>query len=207
MDSYYPRILIWILFPVVMIAFGWLFIDSMWQLRDNFAHILQSDRTSRAVVLLEAPGDLNDVAGRLAFLAKGRIALEHDSMFNRQQRTSSALATRTWLRFMSLIFGTVLVINGSVFVLGRVTAPQADTSLQWQNVKISFVSSSPGLVLAFLGFLLIGLPNVAKQEIEVSDASAYMQEAEDASILRGGEAAVPPGAPERVRRELKQKSQ
>ena len=128
--------------------------------------------------LLNNGDSLEDEAARLAFLAKARVALERDIVVYRHQRTSAAHATRTWMRFMSLIFGTMLVVNGSVFILGRVNAARTDGKIQWQDITVSVASSSPGIILAALGCVLIAIPNLPNQRIEIDDTSTYVQKEE-----------------------------
>ena len=192
--------LFWLTFVVVMAAFGWFFFDSMRLLHTNLGMIHAADEY-QSLLLLKNTNELNDAEARLSFLAKARLALEHDAMFIRQRRTNAALANRTWLRFMSLIFGTVLVVIGALFVLGRVTAPPANASVQWDSLRLSLASSSPGIVLALLGCLLIGLPNLAKQRIAVRDHPAYMIWAEDNASTRPL-SAKPPGLTEAERRQI-----
>ncbi|MCY4560274.1 MAG: hypothetical protein OXF79_28735 [Chloroflexi bacterium] len=76
---------------------------------------------------------------------------------------------------MSLIFGTGLVITGAIFVLGRVTAPRTDSSLQWSDIKLELASRSPGLFLVFFGSCLIAIPNFSTQTIGIDDTSTYVQ--------------------------------
>ena len=183
-----PRLLLGLMSIVILAAFLWFFITNMRLLNDNLDHI-RSETTLQVTELLNNPGALDSQLARLSFLAKSRVALEHDAVLYRHQRASSALMTRTWLRFMSLAFGILLVATGSLFVLGRIPAPQTNVSAQLDSFSTSMASGSPGLVLALLGCVLIGVPNIAKQTIGTRDHSAYMQRAEDANASIGGNAA------------------
>lgn len=95
-------------------------------------------------------------------------------MQHRHHRSSSALLTRTWMRFMSLIFGSILVVIGSAFVLARIEVRKTTGRLQLQDVGASLRSSSAGLFLVFIGAALISIPNLASQRIDVSDTSTYI---------------------------------
>ena len=148
------RVLFWAMFAVVVIPFLGFFWQSFDLLRSNLNDI-NSSLGSEAARLLADTDELNEESTRLAFLTKAWVALEHDIMMHRQQRTDWAFAARTSVRFMSLIFGAVLITSGTVFVLGRVAAPRTDANFQWQDVKVSFMSSSPGLAMIILGCLLI----------------------------------------------------
>lgn len=104
-----------------------------------------------------------------------KVALEHDVMSYRHQRAKVLLATRTWMRFMSLIFGAILIVIGSGFILGRITGPNFKANVSFQELGASVVSSSPGLFLVFFGIILMAIPNVSTQTITTVDKSTYIQ--------------------------------
>ena len=78
------------------------------------------------------------------------------------------------MRFMSLIFGSVLVVIGSAFVLARINVPKTDGELKLQDISVSLRSGSAGLFLVAMGVVLISIPNLAKQSIIVDDTSTYV---------------------------------
>lgn len=102
------------------------------------------------------------------------VFLEYQVMKARQHRASTLLATRTWMRFMSLIFGSVLVVIGAAFVLGRITTSAAKGEFSLGGAKAALTSTSPGLFMTGLGALLIAIPNVSAQEIRVADGAVYL---------------------------------
>jgi len=103
-----------------------------------------------------------------------QASLEHDVMVYRHQRATAFLATRTWMRFMSLIFGSILVVIGSAFVLGKISAPSFTGELSYKEVGASVATSSPGLILVLCGMFLIAIPNLSSQRINVDDTSSYV---------------------------------
>ena len=104
-----------------------------------------------------------------------RLHLEYDAMWNRQNRTNSALATRTWLRFMTTCFGSILVFIGTIYVLSKIgLSEQTEAGATAPGVEFSFRSSSPGLVMVLIGAFLMVIPHFASQEIESIDGNIYM---------------------------------
>jgi len=103
-------------------------------------------------------------------------ALEHDARSKRYHLLQSFLHSRTWIRFMSMSFGAVMIAIGSVFVLARINTPQSsqvDAGLP--QVKLAVNSSSPGVIMAALGVLLMLIPNISPtQEIDFSDGGIYL---------------------------------
>lgn len=117
---------------------------------------------------------------RANFDSLARVTLEHDVMSYRHQRTTAFLATRTWMRFMSLMFGAILVVIGGGFVLGRIPAPSFSGQFSFKDVGASVATSSPGLVLVMCGIILISIPNLSNQRIDTDDTSSYFAQSNNA---------------------------
>lgn len=117
---------------------------------------------------------------RAQFDSLARVTLEHDIMTYRHQRTTAFLATRTWIRFMSLMFGAILVVIGGGFVLGRISAPSFSGQFSFKDAGASVATSSPGLVLVICGIILISIPNLSAQRIETDDTSSYFAQSSNA---------------------------
>lgn len=101
-------------------------------------------------------------------------SLEADTMVARNKRASSALATRTWLRYSLTIVGLILAIYGSAFVLGQITISEpAQGEAGAGGVTVKFSTTSPGLILAALGVVVIIIPVIIPQEITTTDAATY----------------------------------
>ena len=164
----------WIMFSVAIVPFLFFFLTSYVQLYSILGDI-NTPIVSQAQRILDNEEQFTDDYSLAKSMTKARIALERDVVLYRHERASAALATRTWMRFMSLIFGASLVVTGSVFVLGRVTAPKTDGNLQWRDIRMELASRSPGLFLVIFGCTLIAIPNLSTQSIDVDDTSTYVQ--------------------------------
>lgn len=113
---------------------------------------------------------LSDKSSQLLVFA----SLESDTMVARNKRSSSALATRTWLRYSLTIVGLILSIYGSAFVLGQITiAEPSQFTGGAGNVSVNITTTSPGLILAALGVAVIIIPAVVPQDIKTTDAATY----------------------------------
>lgn len=106
-------------------------------------------------------------------VVRAYTTLESDVMRLRHNRVSSLLITRTWLRFMSSMFGSILITIGALFVLAQVKGDEVKAGVQaaWGAGTLS--TSSPGLLLATLGAILMGWPLAASQDITSADRAAY----------------------------------
>jgi hypothetical protein len=169
---------------VFLLIFGLMFVPYVWFLWDGY-HRLDGILIRTEIGLPAVKSGLRSQALLTSLEARAlpvesidvlaRTALEHDTLMLRHERASASLAMRTWLRFMSLIFGAILVLIGSAFVMGRISDPKAESSLSGEGpgLKLAVKSTYPGLVLASLGALLIAVPNLAQQSIEVNDTSSF----------------------------------
>lgn len=106
-----------------------------------------------------------------------RMALEIDTTDTRHNRSTSALVTRTWLRFTSASFGVVLMAFGAVFVLSRVTVDSTSLSGGWERAKVDFTFNSPGLFLVVVGAVLLTIPITSNQDITTDDTSSFFSKA------------------------------
>ena len=140
-------------------------------------------------------------------------ALELDSLDARNSRAATQLATRTWLRFLTSIFGGILIIFGAAFVLGRINAGAIDASGGTKLVNATLRTTSPGIVLAAFGVFLVSFPLWSTQEITTWDGASFgtlvLTEGPDGPVATLGPrvaaaAAVPVISAEEARKQLAQ---
>ena len=159
----------WVLFLVLVIPSG-VFIYTSFGKLDEILQSVSTRPASETDRLLKMPPSDDG-----AFEKRAIVALERDVMVFRQHRAAAALATRTWMRFMSLIFGAILVVIGSAFILGKIsTVDPSSGAVGFGDVKGSFATSSPGIALVFIGGLLIGVPHFSGQQITIDDTSSFI---------------------------------
>ena len=101
------------------------------------------------------------------------LVLEADAMENRYRQASALLMSRIWTRQLAFLTGMVLAFIGSIFILGKMTEGKSDVSLGTDQLKGAISSTSPGLILAFFGTLLMAISLVVQPRIEVQDRPLY----------------------------------
>jgi hypothetical protein len=159
-----------IIFVTMMLPYLWFLADSFRRMESILGTIGRPPSSEAQQILSDSKFLALDPA-RLDAIS--RTALERDTMLLRNHRANTSLSTRTWLRFMSVIFGAILVLIGSAFVLGRVSMERLESEAKSEKWSIALKTSSPGLLLALMGCALIAIPNFARQDISISDGSAY----------------------------------
>ncbi len=164
------KIVFFVLLGILLIPSVFFIAQSYFQLNNVLLNINQTIKLNTSSILTgPAVGKDHNILTILS-----RVSLEHDVMMIRHQRATAFLATRTWMRFMSLNFGAILVVIGSGFVLGKISSPEFKGEFTYEKIGASIATSSPGLVLVFCGMVLIAIPNLSSQRIDTDDTSSYI---------------------------------
>jgi len=148
---------------------------SLIKLYDVLEKIYETPPSQANQLLKEKPTSQAELR---AFPTRALVALEADVVAYREHRGEALLATRTWLRFMSVLFGSILVTIGAAFILGKISTPKNEVAMEgWSGFKTSFATSSPGLALVILGCVLILFRNGYDERIEIRDGAIYFSNA------------------------------
>jgi len=102
--------------------------------------------------------------------------LESDAIERRYHQAGVILMTRVYIVFLGFTTGMVLSLVGATFILGKLRESQSSLQAEHATLKLSFVSASPGLVLALLGTTLMLATIWARSEIIVKDQSLYVKQ-------------------------------
>jgi len=105
---------------------------------------------------------------------KTLVLLEQDAMAMRYQQINATLLLRTWTRYTGFLVGMVLALVGAFFILGRLREETSRLSGESGGFKFALVTSSPGVILAVLGTLLMVVTLVVKFDFAVQDRPVYL---------------------------------
>jgi hypothetical protein len=105
---------------------------------------------------------------------KTLVLLEQDAMSMRYQQINATLLLRTWTRYTGFLVGMVLALVGAFFILGRLREETSQLSGESGGFKFALVTSSPGVILAVLGTILMVVTLVVKFDFEVQDRPVYL---------------------------------
>ncbi|MDO8838522.1 MAG: hypothetical protein Q7V31_06295 [Parvibaculum sp.] len=107
-------------------------------------------------------------AAVLAYLDLEVIKMRHN-------RTVVALQSRTWMKFLTSMFGAVLVTLGAIFVLGQVSAPHFRAHVEGRGVNVALASASPGLVIVVIGAGLLVASMIVHHEVSQTDQALFIE--------------------------------
>jgi hypothetical protein len=105
---------------------------------------------------------------------KSLVYLEQETIQHRYAQGSATVLARAWTRLLGFTTGMVLAIVGAAFILGKLREAQSELKHETEAIKISLVTSSPGIVLAVLGSILMAITLLSKFDIEIRDVGTYV---------------------------------
>jgi hypothetical protein len=102
-------------------------------------------------------------------------ALEQESYYRRYHQGGMLLMSRIFTQYLGFFTGMILAIVGSVFIIGKFT--EGTTKLEGSitdQAKLNLISSSPGIIFAVLGTVLMVSAILKHNDITVADSPLYL---------------------------------
>ncbi len=124
-----------------------------------------------------------EAAADLEYLRfKTLTLLEADALQSRYRQANAAMLSRIWTRQMGFLTGMLMALIGSAFILGRIEVKQTTLSAKGQGpetaggmVSGALATTSPGIVLATLGAILMGMTIAVPGRIATTDSPVYLR--------------------------------
>lgn len=107
---------------------------------------------------------------------KASVLLEQELIARRYKQVNSVILARIWTRYLGFLTGMTLALVGAFFVLGKLETSASSLQAKSQGVEASLTTSSPGLVLAALGTILMAISLVVTFEFDTRDLPTYVQQ-------------------------------
>jgi hypothetical protein len=101
--------------------------------------------------------------------------LEGDLIRRRYEQGTATMLARIWTRAMGFITGMILALVGAAFVLGKLQERPSSVQQEAGPIKVSIASTSPGVILATLGTLLMSITLLTRFEVDTRDVAVYVQ--------------------------------
>lgn len=116
---------------------------------------------------------------------KSTILLEENTMERRHHQANVLLMSSIWIRYLGFVTGMILAFIGAAFILGKFQEQYSEFGAKLPSADFTLKSSSPGMLLAVLGSLLMVLTIVMQHTINVNDADIYFHPGTSASVTSG----------------------
>jgi len=117
------------------------------------------------------------------FRANAQFLLEANLIERRYRTADAAALSRIYIMFLGFGTGMVMALVGATFILGKISEPATSIDGAGSSFKASLHSGSPGVILAFLGTVLMLCTIFSKTEISLTDRAVYMGAASDQGAL------------------------
>jgi hypothetical protein len=117
-----------------------------------------------------------------------RSKMELYIVTNRYHQADVLLMSGLWTRYLGFITGMVLAFVGAAFILGKLRELPATLELSVREVLLKIGTTSPGLILVVLGFVLILVTLITKDSYEVKDTNIYLSGANPVETISANEA-------------------
>lgn len=109
-------------------------------------------------------------ANRLRVLA----SLEGHLIDRKFYQANISMMSRVWIRYVGFITGVTLAMVGATFILGKLREENTQIEGEYSDAKAKIASSSPGLILAVLGVVLMMMALVIRHDVDVGDTPRYL---------------------------------
>lgn len=123
---------------------------------------------------------------------KSLAHLEKIALEQRYNQANTLVLARTWNRYQGFTTGMVLALIGATFILGKLQEEASNIDFQGTGKEISIKSTSPGLILAFLGTVLILSNLFSGEKVEVVDTPLFTVLDSNNILNRNSEAITAP---------------
>lgn len=101
-------------------------------------------------------------------------AMERAIAEKRYHHQSVLIMSGLWLRYLGFVTGMILALIGASFILGKLREPEQELEGKFSQVSMSLRTTSPGIILAVLGVILMVATLTDKDVYNVTDPNIYL---------------------------------
>ncbi|HWD88526.1 MAG TPA: hypothetical protein VG367_10395 [Mucilaginibacter sp.] len=157
------------LVPFIVILIVMLFVVYMW--------FYFKETSDIQVALANPPQFSNTDISKMSFAEKkwnNLYELERYNLNNRYYHARLIIRSRILIISLSFLTGITLSFIGSIFIMGKYSESSTQIGAGGDKLNLKLISSSPGIILSFLGVVLIAISIYTKIDLNIVDASIYM---------------------------------
>ena len=180
LNSWQRSLLPWlVIMPTILIL---LFIYLATRQMERFNAVIDAKEESVIEKLIPATTDtaLNaKLKGDLEYIRWITLArMEEKSLDRRYSQGGLLLVSRIFTKYLGFFTGMILAIVGAIFIIGKLQESSSDIEGSvGDQMKLKVVSSSPGVIFAILGTVLMLSTILQHAEISVKDQPLFLNPA------------------------------
>jgi len=103
-----------------------------------------------------------------------RSRMEAFIVTQRYHQVSVLLMSGLWIRYLGFMTGMILALVGASFDFGKLREPTQKLQGKFSGIDLSLRTTSPGVILAVLGVILMFATILDKDFYNVSDSNVYL---------------------------------
>jgi hypothetical protein len=153
------------------------FVSSFIQLNrfNELTKFRPSPAVETAVARIDEQAEQLPAADRAELLRwKIAVILEVDVVRHRYEQVNATMQLRAWTRHMGFITGMMMTFLGAIFIMSKLSEQETRMSGEMSGVKGALATSSPGIVLAVLGTVLMLVTLSANYSFTTTDVPVYV---------------------------------
>lgn len=135
---------------------------------------LPNDKIEKTLAAFESKSPESSVANIDYVKWKSLILLEQEMVNHRYAQVNATLLLRAWTRNIGFLTGMIMAFIGAIFILAKLREGETSLAGEGGGAKATLVTSSPGIVLAVLGTILMSVTIVSGFEFSTTDAPVYV---------------------------------
>lgn len=105
---------------------------------------------------------------------RAAVLLEENLVARRYHQGDAQLMFGIWSRYLGFVTGMILAVVGAAFILGKLAEPPTQLDGALGDMRAAITSSSPGLILALLGVVLIVASITKLHKLDTRDGAIYL---------------------------------
>jgi hypothetical protein len=101
-------------------------------------------------------------------------SLDANLLDRRYHQANVFLMGRLWTSYLGFVTGMILALVGAIFILGKLRIDASELSASGAGASLGLKSTSPGLILAALGVVLMVTTIVTNHPIQTADSAVFV---------------------------------
>ena len=169
------KLLPWmILLPTVLI--GVFIVQATLRMKKFEAFVYQQERSIFEKNLPSPADTASGITNDFHYQQLYVLARMEEYTINKRYNQAGIITMSTiYTKYLGFFTGMILAIVGSVFIIGKLKEDQTDAGGTLKDVlTFKVVSSSPGVIFAVLGTVLMSVSIISKGEVDVNDLPLYL---------------------------------
>jgi hypothetical protein len=169
------KLLPWmVLLPTLLIA---VFIILATMRMRNFETFTFNNQPSVFLNTLPSPADTQYLFNRdIQYQKLYTLAKMEEYALNRRYNQAGIITMSTiYTKYLGFFTGMILAIVGSVFIISKLREAVSEVEGSYKEAaRLKFISSSPGIIFALLGTILMSISILNKGAVAVDDMPLYL---------------------------------